>query len=107
MSIFILTNVFPGVTTVLSITTIGFGGGRAALPKVSYPTALDWFIIVCFVFVFGAIVEYAYINFVDTVTAEIKRILEERKKKKELEEEEKVWYSLLKLCYIFKTIFIN
>lgn len=82
---------FPGVTTVLSITTIGFGGGRAALPKVSYPTALDWFIIVCFVFVFGAIVEYAYINFVDTDTAEIKRILEERKKKKELEEEEKVW----------------
>lgn len=91
MSVLIFADVFPGVTTVLSITTIGFGGGRAALPKVSYPTALDWFIIVCFVFVFGAIVEYAYINFVDTVTAEIKRILEERKKKKELEEEEKVW----------------
>lgn len=82
-------NVFPGVTTVLSITTIGFVG-RAALPKVSYPTALDWFIILCFVFVFGAIVEYAYINFIDKVTADIKKILEERKKNKELEDEKKV-----------------
>lgn len=67
----------------MSITTIGFGGGRAALPKVSYPTALDWFIIICFAFVFGAIVEYAVINFLDKVTTDIKRILEERKKKKD------------------------
>jgi hypothetical protein len=74
---------------VLSITTIGFGG-RAALPKVSYPTALDWYIIVCFAFVFAAIVEYAYINFIDTITANIKKILEERKKKKEEEKEKKV-----------------
>jgi len=77
-----------GVTTVLSITTIGFGG-RAALPKVSYPTALDWFIIICFAFVFGAIVEYAYINFIDKITADIKKLLEERKKNKEIEEEKK------------------
>lgn len=75
--------------TVLSITTIGFGG-RAELPKVSYPTALDWYIIICFAFVFGAIVEYAYINFIDKITVDIKRILEERKKKKESEEEKKV-----------------
>uniref|UniRef100_A0A1B6GS50 Neurotransmitter-gated ion-channel ligand-binding domain-containing protein n=1 Tax=Cuerna arida TaxID=1464854 RepID=A0A1B6GS50_9HEMI len=77
-----------GVTTVLSITTMGFAG-RAALPKVSYPTALDWFIIVCFAFAFGVIVEYAYINFIDKITADIKKILEERKKNKELEEKKK------------------
>lgn len=79
------------MTTVLSITTIGFGG-RAALPKVSYPTALDWFIILCFAFVFGVIVEYAAINFIDKATTDIKRLLQDRedKRKTEAEEREKV-----------------
>ncbi|XP_022193633.2 gamma-aminobutyric acid receptor subunit alpha-6 [Nilaparvata lugens] len=77
------------VTSVLSITTIGFVG-RSALPKVPYPTALDWFVILCFVFVFAVLVEYAVINFIDKVTDDIKKILENRdKKKKEKEEKEK------------------
>ncbi|XP_075212530.1 gamma-aminobutyric acid receptor subunit alpha-6-like isoform X2 [Lycorma delicatula] len=76
------------VTSVLSITTIGFVG-RSALPKVPYPTALDWFVILCFVFVFAVLVEYAVINFIDKVTEDIKKILQDREKRKKEQEEEK------------------
>lgn len=64
--------------------------GRAALPKVNYPTALDWFVILCFGTVFAVLVEYAVINFIDKVRVDIQRLLEERKKQKELKEALKV-----------------
>lgn len=80
-------------TTVLSITTLGFVG-RAALPKVNYPTALDWFVILCFGTVFAVLVEYAVINFIDKVRVDIQRLLEERKKQKELREALKVMCQL-------------
>ncbi|KAE8752974.1 hypothetical protein FOCC_FOCC000320, partial [Frankliniella occidentalis] len=69
------------VTTVLSMTTMGFGG-RSSMPKVNYATALDWFVIMCFAFVFAVMLEYAAINFIDKVTVDLRRLLEERKKKK-------------------------
>lgn len=69
------------MTTVLSITTLGFGG-RAQLPKVSHATALDWFVIICFAFAFAVMVEYAVINFTDKLAADIKKLLEERAVKK-------------------------
>ncbi|XP_075545286.1 gamma-aminobutyric acid receptor subunit alpha-6-like [Dermacentor variabilis] len=53
-----------GATTVLTLVTMGFGG-RASLPKVDYATALDWFIIMCFTFVFTALVEYACVNYIE------------------------------------------
>ncbi|CAH1390015.1 unnamed protein product [Nezara viridula] len=74
-----------GVTTVLSITTLGFGG-RSSLPKVSYATALDWYVIICFAFAFAVMIEYAIINFMDKIAEDIRRLLEEEaKKKSELE----------------------
>ncbi|XP_046395003.1 gamma-aminobutyric acid receptor subunit alpha-6-like [Ischnura elegans] len=73
-----------GVTTVLSMTTMGFGG-RAQMPKVSYATALDWFVILCFSFVFAVMVEYAAINFIDKIRTDVKRKAEEDKKKAEEE----------------------
>lgn len=83
---FVLFLLFSGVTTVLSITTIGFGG-RSQLPKTDYATSLDWFIILCFSFVFAVMIEYAIINFIDKVTQDIKNILNKRKKTKEEQEE--------------------
>ncbi|KAG8225047.1 hypothetical protein J437_LFUL000025 [Ladona fulva] len=74
-----------GVTTVLSMTTMGFGG-RSQMPKVSYATALDWFVILCFSFVFAVMVEYAAINFIDKLRTDLKRKKEEQKKKREAEE---------------------
>ena len=39
-----------GVTTVLSVTKIGFGG--KGKPQVGYSTALDIYIILCFIYTF-------------------------------------------------------
>ncbi|XP_059478763.1 gamma-aminobutyric acid receptor subunit alpha-6-like isoform X3 [Neocloeon triangulifer] len=75
-----------GVTTVLSMTTMGFGG-RSQMPKVSYRTALDWFVILCFSFVFAVMVEYACINFIDTLTEDLKKIIAERRKQAQKEKE--------------------
>ncbi|XP_023701660.1 gamma-aminobutyric acid receptor subunit alpha-2 isoform X2 [Cryptotermes secundus] len=66
-----------GVTTVLSMTTIGFGG-RAQMPRVSYATALDSFVIICFSFVFAVMIEYAAINFFDKIVGDMKKLLQER-----------------------------
>ncbi|KAK9509476.1 hypothetical protein O3M35_006786 [Rhynocoris fuscipes] len=83
------------VTTVLSITTLGFGG-RAQLPKVSHATALDWFVIICFAFAFAVMIEYAVINFTDKLAADIKKLLEERaaKQAEKQKEEEKMEASI-------------
>lgn len=56
--------VLIGATTVLTLVTMGFGG-RSSLPRVAYATAIDWFVILCFSFVFAAMVEYACVNVVD------------------------------------------
>lgn len=48
----------------LTLVTMGFGG-RASLPKVNYATALDWFVVMCFSFVFAAMVEYACVNYIE------------------------------------------
>ncbi|XP_028968418.1 gamma-aminobutyric acid receptor subunit alpha-6-like [Galendromus occidentalis] len=57
-----------GATTVLTLVTMGFGG-RASLPKVNYATALDWFVVMCFSFVFAAMVEYACVNYIERYMA--------------------------------------
>ncbi|KAF3837982.1 hypothetical protein F7725_009750 [Dissostichus mawsoni] len=51
-----------GITTVLTMTTLSISA-RHSLPKVSYATAMDWFIAVCFAFVFSALVEFAAVNY--------------------------------------------
>ncbi|OXA53272.1 Gamma-aminobutyric acid receptor subunit alpha-4 [Folsomia candida] len=75
---------FSGVTTVLSMTTLGFGG-RSQMPRTSYATALDWFVILCFAFVFASMVEYAAINFMDKM---MKDIAAKAKTKKKLNRQE-------------------
>lgn len=62
---------------------MGFGS-RAQLPKVSYWTALDWFVILCFTSVFSVMIEYAVVNFIDKFTSDLKKIIQNRRK---LEEE--------------------
>jgi hypothetical protein len=60
-----------GASSVLSVVTIGFSGKDK--PQVGYATALDVFIIICFVTVFAALVEFAFINFLDTLVRRLKR----------------------------------
>ncbi|XP_042865393.1 gamma-aminobutyric acid receptor subunit alpha-6-like isoform X2 [Penaeus japonicus] len=68
-----------GATTVLSLTKIGFGG-RSSMPKVSYPTSLDYFVILCFTFVFGAIVEYTIMHFLERATNRRRKAMEDHQK---------------------------
>ncbi|NXG70607.1 GBRA5 protein, partial [Baryphthengus martii] len=51
-----------GVTTVLTMTTLSISA-RNSLPKVAYATAMDWFIAVCYAFVFSALIEFATVNY--------------------------------------------
>ena len=77
-----------GATSVLSIVNIGFGG--KSRPHVGYATALDTFIILCFIAVFAALVEFACINFIDTFVKRRKKkqedlkIQSEQKKKQQI-----------------------
>lgn len=57
-----LSFVIEGITTVLTMTTLSISA-RHSLPKVSYATAMDWFIAVCFAFVFSALIEFAAVNY--------------------------------------------
>lgn len=58
----LLTFLSSGVTTVLTMTTLSISA-RNSLPKVAYATAMDWFIAVCYAFVFSALIEFATVNY--------------------------------------------
>uniref|UniRef100_UPI00358F29FA gamma-aminobutyric acid receptor subunit beta-3-like isoform X1 n=1 Tax=Myxine glutinosa TaxID=7769 RepID=UPI00358F29FA len=52
-----------GITTVLTMTTISTHL-RETLPKIPYVKAIDIYLMGCFVFVFLALLEYAFVNYV-------------------------------------------
>lgn len=59
----LLTNkIILGITTVLTMTTISTGV-RSSLPRISYVKAIDIYLVMCFVFVFAALLEYAAVNY--------------------------------------------
>ena len=51
-----------GITTFLTLTTLALDS-RGELPSVPYPTALDWFIIMCYSFVVASMLEYAGVHY--------------------------------------------
>ena len=61
------------------MTTLGFGG-RSAWPEVSYATALDYFVILCFAYVFAAVLEFAMINFIERTTNKRRKKIEDLKR---------------------------
>ncbi|XP_046579857.1 glycine receptor subunit alpha-2-like isoform X3 [Haliotis rubra] len=50
-----------GLLTVLTMTTQS-SGARASLPRVSYVKAIDVWMAMCLIFVFAALLEFAYVN---------------------------------------------
>ena len=53
------------IMTILTITTLLIGVGQGSLPVVSYVKAVDWYLIFCYIFVFGAFAEYAIVNSIE------------------------------------------
>ena len=76
---------FSGITTVLTMTTISTGV-RSSLPRISYVKAIDIYLVMCFVFVFAALLEYAAVNY----TYWGARAKKKKKEKKQKEKEERM-----------------
>ncbi|CAG9854553.1 unnamed protein product [Phyllotreta striolata] len=51
-----------GITTVLTMTFLGLEA-RTNLPKVPYPTALDFFVFLSFAFIFATIIQFAIVHY--------------------------------------------
>ncbi|XP_059487386.1 gamma-aminobutyric acid receptor alpha-like isoform X2 [Neocloeon triangulifer] len=51
-----------GITTVLTMTFLGLEA-RTDLPKVAYPTALDFFVFLSFAFIFATIIQFAVVHY--------------------------------------------
>ncbi|XP_031554975.1 gamma-aminobutyric acid receptor subunit beta-like [Actinia tenebrosa] len=51
-----------GITTVLTMTTLT-NSARASLPKVSYVKSIEWFLIMCFTYVFMSLVEFGCVSY--------------------------------------------
>ncbi|KAI4462489.1 neurotransmitter gated ion channel [Holotrichia oblita] len=61
-ALFIFSEYNSCITTVLTMTTISTGV-RSSLPRISYVKAIDIYLVMCFVFVFAALLEYAAVNY--------------------------------------------
>lgn len=66
-----------GLLTVLTTTTMS-GGARESLPRVSYIKAIDVWMIMCLLFVFASLIEYAIVNVVARRQIKAKPAKEER-----------------------------
>lgn len=61
-----LCSLCPGITTVLTMSTI-ITGVSASMPQVSYVKAVDIYLWASFLFVFLSVIEYAAVNYFTTV----------------------------------------
>merc|ERR1712130_842906 len=50
-----------GITTVLTMTFLGLEA-RKDLPKVTYPTALDYFVFISFMYIFSTVVQFGLVH---------------------------------------------
>lgn len=56
-----------GVMTFLSLTTLSFDI-RSYTAAVSYLTALDWFVIMAYVFLFASLLQFAFVHYFTKVS---------------------------------------
>ncbi|XP_069804112.1 gamma-aminobutyric acid receptor subunit delta isoform X2 [Dendropsophus ebraccatus] len=74
-------NFKSGITTVLTMTTL-MVSARSSLPRASAIKALDVYFLICYVFVFAALVEYAFAHFNADYMKKQKKTEEHKKKSK-------------------------
>lgn len=98
------------------MTTLSISA-RHSLPKVSYATAMDWFIAVCFAFVFSALIEFAAVNYFTNIQMEkakrktVKSLLEfpvaPVQRKRSTEETLMVCFQLIQTFSVFLVVFLG
>ncbi|XP_062621375.1 glycine receptor subunit alpha-2-like isoform X1 [Saccostrea cucullata] len=89
-----------GLLTVLTMTTQS-SGAKASLPRVSYVKAIDIWMSTCLIFVFAALIEFAYVNVLARVEQRRgKSVTSNMNEAKEFEEEEKE----KKRCWCFRNL---
>ena len=57
----VLSNI-KGIMCVLSLATLSFDV-RNDIPSVPYVTALDWFLIMCYLFLFASLMEFTLVHY--------------------------------------------
>ena len=67
------------------MTTISTGV-HSSLPRISYVKAIDIYLVMCFVFVFAALLEYAAVNYTYWGARAKKKKKEKKQKEKEAKE---------------------
>lgn len=100
----------------LTMTTLSISA-RHSLPKVSYATAMDWFIAVCFAFVFSALIEFAAVNYFTNIQMEkakrktVKSLLEfpvaPVQRERSTEETVMVRFQLIQTFSVFLVVFLG
>jgi hypothetical protein len=80
------------MTTLLTLTAM-FGLARESVPKVSYITFLDVWMVTCMIFVFATMVEFVVVNYLYNLKKHARR-----------ECVEKIMQVLMPLCFITFTI---
>lgn len=70
----IITNLFLGITTVLTLSTISLDS-RTDLPKVHYATALDWFILMSFGYCIATLLQFAAVHYFTKVKLFLQKYL--------------------------------
>jgi gamma-aminobutyric acid receptor subunit alpha len=51
-----------GIMCVLSLATLSFDV-KNDIPQVNYITALDWFLIMCYLFLFASLIEFCFVHY--------------------------------------------
>ncbi|XP_071951836.1 gamma-aminobutyric acid receptor subunit beta-like [Antedon mediterranea] len=61
-----------GITTVLTLTTL-MASVNSSLPKLSYVKAIDYYLVMCYLFVFAALIEFALVSYTGSLADQKKR----------------------------------
>lgn len=87
-----------GITTVLTMTTL-MVSARSSLPRASAIKALDVYFWICYVFVFAALIEYAFAHYNADYSKKEKAKVKTNKSSEVQSNKLKVWNSVLTVCY--------
>ncbi len=70
-----------GTSTWLTFVTLTHSTGSDELPKVNYVTYIDIWFLVCTVFIFASLMEFAFVNTISRIQYVVQHVLPEKPSK--------------------------